>query len=131
MRPHSRLADYLQGVDAALGVLRGVYVESYQEELLTPRRANLRIRVRFAGGRLLEINEAVVVEGDTLCHLDYRYHCQDIDTALIFRYDSTPHFPELPGFPYHKHLPDDTTPAERPHIDQVLAEAASGLAQAR
>jgi hypothetical protein len=118
MRPHSRLADYLQGVEAALGVLRGVYVESYQEELLTPRRANLRIRVRFAGGRLLEINEAVVVEGDTLCHLDYRYHCQDIDTALIFRYDSTPHFPELPGFPYHKHLPDDTTPAQRPHIDQ-------------
>jgi len=50
---------------------------------------------------------------------------------LIFRYDSTPHFPELPGFPYHKHLPDDTTPAQRPHIDQVLAEAASGLAQAR
>ena len=79
MRPHSRLADYLQGVEAALGALRGVYVESYQEELLTPRRANLRIRVRFANGRLLEINEAVVVEGETLCHLDYRYHCQDPD----------------------------------------------------
>ena len=47
MRPHSRLADYLQGVEAALGALRGAYVESYQEELLTPRRANLRIRVRF------------------------------------------------------------------------------------
>jgi hypothetical protein len=59
MRPHSRLADYLQSVEAALGALRGIYVESYQEELLTPRRANLRIRVRFANGRLLEINEAV------------------------------------------------------------------------
>lgn len=124
MRPHSLLADYLQGVEAAVGTLRGIYVESYQEELLTPRRANLRIRVRFAEGRLLEINEAVVVEGDTLCHLDYRYHCQDIDTALIVRYDSTPHFPELPGFPYHKHLPDLTLPAERPRIAEVLAEAA-------
>jgi hypothetical protein len=45
MRPHSRLADYLQGVEAALGALRGAYVESYREELLIPRRANLRIRV--------------------------------------------------------------------------------------
>ncbi len=106
-------------------------MESYQEELLTPRRANLRIRVRFADGRLLEINEAVVVEGETLCHLDYRYHCQDADSALIFRYDSTPHFPQLPGFPYHKHLPDLTMPAQRPQIAEVLAEVASGLAQTR
>ena len=44
------------------------------------------------------------MEGETLCHVDYRYHCQDADAdaALIFRYDSTPHIRELPGFPYHK-----------------------------
>lgn len=28
------------------------------------------------------------------------------------------------GFPFHKHLPDDTLPAERPTIAIVLAEAA-------
>jgi hypothetical protein len=50
----------------------------------------------------------------------------EIDTALIFRDDGTPHFPELPGFPYRKHLPDETMPAQRPRIADVLAGAASG-----
>ena len=50
----------------------------------------------------------------------------EIDTVLIFRYDGTPHFPELAGFPYRKHLPDETKPAQRPHISEVPAGAASG-----
>jgi len=124
MRPHSALARYLAGVETALAGLRGAYVESYLEELLTPRRANLRIRVRFPSGRLLEINEALALEGERLCHFDYRYHCQDADHRLIFRYDSAPHFPKLAGFPEHKHLPDDTVPAVRPPIADVLVEAA-------
>lgn len=99
-------------------------ISVYVEELLTPARANLRIHLHLDDGRLLEINEALVVERDGLRHLDYRYHGQDRDNRLVFRYDSTPHFPDLPGFPFHKHLPDDTLPAERPTIAAVLAEAA-------
>ena len=116
MKPHSLLANYLRLAENALGGLRGAYVERYLEELITPLRANLRIRVRFDGGRLLEINEAVVVEGTVLQHLDYRYHCQDADNRLIFRYDSTPHFPDLPGFPRHKHLPGSVIGVPRPEI---------------
>lgn len=123
MRPHRQLWNYLQAVEAAVGLRRGAYVEIYLEELLTPRRANLRIRVRFDNGRLLEVNEAVVVDGDVLRHLDYRYHCQDADNRLVFRYDSTPHFPELSGFPWHKHLANETIPAQRPAIAEVLDEA--------
>jgi Family of unknown function (DUF6516) len=41
-----------------------------------------------------------------LPYIDYRYHFQDAQNNLIFRYDSTPHFPELHSFPHHKHLPD-------------------------
>jgi len=131
MRPHRRLADYLQGVEGALAALRGAYVESYLEELLTPARANLRIRIRFAHGRLLEINEALAMQSEVLCHLDYRYHCQGPDQRLIFRYDSTPHFPDLPGFPEHKHLPEATIPAPRPGIVEVLVEADAELPRAR
>ncbi|MTW22883.1 toxin TumE [Allochromatium palmeri] len=124
MPPLSVLARYLQEVEVALEQAQGVVIDAYVEELLTPARANLRIRLRFDNGRLLEINEALVVEQGALQHLDYRYHCQDRDNRLVFRYDSTPHFPDLPGFPFHKHLPDDTLPAERPTIAAVLAEAA-------
>ena len=48
MRLLESLADYLQGVESSVAVLCGADVESYVEELLTPGRANLRIRVRFA-----------------------------------------------------------------------------------
>ena len=57
--------------------------------------ANLRIRLRFESGHILEINEAVIVVEDRLVPLDYRYPCQDEHNHLLFRYDSTPHFPDL------------------------------------
>jgi hypothetical protein len=128
MKPHSLLAEYLKTVEAVLGALREAYVEHYLEELLTPVRANLRIRVRFENGRLLEINEAMVVDGNVLKHLDYRYHCQNAENQLVFRYDSAPHFPDLPTFPHHKHLPESILAAERPEVSRVLTEAGAGPA---
>ncbi len=50
-------------------------------------------------------------------------HFQDEKNSLIFRYDSTPHFPNLPNFPHHKHLPDKVISSQKPEIAQVLKEA--------
>jgi hypothetical protein len=127
MKPHDALAAYLGEVELLLGSLRAGYVESYLEELLTAYRANLRVRVRFENGRLLEINEALAVEDGLLQHLDYRYHCQDAESGFLFRYDSAPHFPDLPLHPCHKHLPDRTIGHPRPGIDEILAEALTGV----
>jgi hypothetical protein len=55
------LSDYLDRVEQAIQQCSNVYVERYEEEILTPKRANLRIRLRFNQTYLLEINEAVVV----------------------------------------------------------------------
>ena len=117
------LSDYLDRVEQTIQQCSNVDVERYEEELLTPTRANLRIRLRFNQTHLLEINEAIVVADNQLEFLDYRYHFQDRQNCLIFRYDSTPHFPNLPNFPYHKHLPNDVIPALKPTINQVLQEA--------
>lgn len=125
MTPREPLARYLESIETAIVALRSAYVEQYREEWLTPDRANLRIRIRFSSGRLLEINEAVVLEGSDLKHLDYRYHCQDQQNRLVFRYDSTPHFPDLATFPHHKHLPEAVVSSERPEIVDVLVEAAT------
>jgi hypothetical protein len=54
--------------------------------------------------------------------LDYRYHCQDGKNSLVFRYDNTPHFPDLVSFPHHKHLPRDVSACEKPGISDVLQE---------
>jgi len=121
--PHNLLLDYLNAVELAISSLTNVYVEHYVEEILTAKRANLRIRLRFMTGYLLEINEAVVVEADNLVSLDYRYHCQDAQNHLLFRYDNTPHFPALSSFPHHKHLPNDVIASVKPTIFQVIKES--------
>lgn len=126
---HETLTDYLRKIEQAVLRCRNVYVERYVEEILTPERVNLRIRLRFEAGHLPEINEAVVVEDGALVSLDYRHHCQDGRNQLIFRYDSTPHFPDLPGFPHHKHLSDMVIGSSRPDIPSVVEEAERARSQ--
>jgi hypothetical protein len=117
------LSDYLNQVEQAIVQCENAYVERYQEEILTSQRANLRIRLRFKQTHLLEINEAIVITDNYLEFLDYRYHFQDEKNNLVFRYDSTPHFPNLSTFPHHKHLPNDVISCHKPEITQVLKEA--------
>ena len=119
----AELATYLEKVERAVLGCRSAYVERYVEEVITPERVNLRIRLRFEQGHLPEINEAAIVDEDTLVLLDYRYHCQDGKNSLIFRYDSTPHFPDLSSFPHHKHLPGEVIDSDRPNLPAVVEEA--------
>lgn len=119
---HDALKAYLDSVERAVQGCAGVYVERYTEEILTPERVNLRLRLRFHQGYLLELHEAVIIVDHRVMHLDYRYHCQDTNGRMLFRYDATPHFPRLALFPYHKHLPDKVVAAERPEIATVLQE---------
>jgi hypothetical protein len=119
------LAKYLDGVEDAVGKLEGVYVERYEEEILTANRINLRIRIRFQTGHILELNEAIVGEKNQLIHLGYRYHFQDGMNILVFRYDNTPHFPRLETYPHHKHVLDEVIPVDQPSIIEVIEEAKS------
>jgi len=120
------LAVYLQEIEAAIRGIADAHVEQYQEEVLGADRINLRIRVRFATGELLELNEAVVAEEGALRHMGYRYHYQDSADQLVFRYDDTPHFPAIGTFPHHKHTPDAVIAATRPSIIEVIAETTCG-----
>jgi hypothetical protein len=60
------MTKYLGDVEAAIRKLKDVYVEYYEEEIMTANRVSLRIRVRFANGHLLELNEAIIGEEGTL-----------------------------------------------------------------
>jgi len=127
---HDLLGQYLETVEGAIKELENAHVERYEEEILVDRRANLRIRVRFSGGHLLELNEAVLVVGrdkEELSNLGYRYHFQDELQSVIFRYDNTPHFPDLDNFPHHKHVGDTVVGCQRPSISDVVKEVKSFL----
>lgn len=122
MLPLKILTDYLNEIEKVITDFKNVYVEHYREEFLSPQRANIKIRLRFEQKYLLEINEAIIVAENKIKTLDYRYHFQDQHNWLIFRYDSTPHFPNLPTFPHHKHLPNDVISSQKPKIIEVLEE---------
>lgn len=123
MRLHELLETYLSKVEETVITLPA-YVEHYTEEILTADRANLAFRLRFYHGGLLEVSEAIVVDAGVLQTLGYRYHCQNASNGLLFRYDDTPHFPDLPTFPHHKHLPDTVIAHGKPSLLAVLQEAA-------
>lgn len=120
---HELLSKYLQNVEVAVQELANIYVERYEEEILTPSRINLRIRIRFSSGHLLELNEAVIVETNHIRHLNYRYHFQNEQNSLVFRYDNAPHFRNLSNLPHHKHLDNDIIPCQQPSVLQVIEEA--------
>jgi hypothetical protein len=119
---HDLLYHYFEEIEAEIKKLEDVYVERYEEEILSSNRINLRIRVRFKTGDLFELNEAVIVEADQLERLNYRYHFQDRQNNLIFRYDNTPHFPDLENFPHHKHLSDNIISSQEPSVLEVIEE---------
>jgi predicted RNase H-like HicB family nuclease len=57
--PVDPIIKYLGIVESAFSKLESGYIERYEEEILTPEHVNLRIRVRFPKGYILEWNEAV------------------------------------------------------------------------
>jgi hypothetical protein len=78
------LAQYLETAEEAIKGLRDAHVERYEEEIFVDRRVNLRIRVRFSGGHLLELNEAVLVVGEESDELS------NLGIAIIFKTNCNP-----------------------------------------
>lgn len=119
--------DYFDQVDQLLEVYPNVYVENYNATILSSERANFKLRLRFYFKYLLSISEALVVVDDQIMVIDYRYHFQDGQNNLIFRYDNTPHFPNLSSFPHHKHLVDRVIACGQPNIAMVIQDAIAFL----
>jgi hypothetical protein len=128
---HDSLTRYLQRVENAVKNIEGAHVERYEEELLSEDRINLRIRIRFKSGDLLEINEAVISEHGEINHLNYRYHFQDKKNKLIFRYDNAPHVPNVDSFPHHKHLQKEVIPSKQADLVEVIEEVKDKLKKSR
>ena len=64
----------------------------------------LRARLALADGSRLGFSEYMQhssAEESTV--ITYSYHWVDANNQLITRWDNTPHFPDLPGFPDHRH----------------------------
>jgi hypothetical protein len=61
-----------------------------------------------------------------MLHEAQKNHLDTVEQA-IFRYDCTPHFPDIPSFPHHKHTSDAVLAAERPDIISIIMEVINHL----
>ena len=77
----------------------------------------------FLDGSELHFREFVNIQRHVERYM-YVYHYQRADGTLIFRYDNTRHFPDLPNFPHHKHEEDETSvvPTTEPDLQTILKE---------
>ena len=87
----------------------------------------LRARLALTDGSQLEFSEYMQWASDgAIAVITYSYHWADASDELIARWDNTPHFPDLPGFPDHMHdgATGAVTPGQPMSIFTVLDEIA-------
>jgi hypothetical protein len=88
---------------------------------------HLRARLELADGSQLEFSEYVQrFPTGEIAVITYSYHWADANNHLIRRWDNTPHFPDLPGFPDHIHdgATGQVTTGQPMSISAVLDEIA-------
>lgn len=83
----------------------------------------IRASLYFVDGTVLHFREFVNVQHNIERYM-YVYQYQKADGTLVFRYDNTPHFPDVSSFPHHKHLGSEVNVmmAIPPDLKSVLAE---------
>ena len=93
------LSQYLGDVATDVRELEDAKVERYEEEILAANRVNLRIRIRFLSGYLLELNEAAIVEAGHIRHLAIAIIFRIVKTILSFDTTIPRIFQKLTAFP--------------------------------
>jgi hypothetical protein len=91
---------------------------------------HLRARLELADGSQIEFSEYMQRSvADAIAVITYSYHWADADNQLIKRWDNTPHFPNLPGFPDHMHdgVTGQVTTGQPMSISAVLDEIAKQI----
>jgi hypothetical protein len=84
----------------------------------------LKGHVTIIDSSTLEIALFATESGGTLSLDKYRLHYMNSAGQMLFRYDNSPHHPEIDSHPHphHKHTPDKIGPSNIPSINDVLKE---------
>ena len=119
------LSRYLDRLYAMIHSRHEIVVEEFEfldQSAAAGRTSEIFMRLRFWDGSLLQVEEALVVRAFAIVKVRYNYHYQRADGTQVFRYDNAPHYPDLAGFPAHKHEGDQVLSAPAPDLSQVLRE---------
>ena len=116
------LYHYLVRLETILHSRQDIDVELLQIDVVTIG-VKFSSEIRFYDGSRLSIVEQLEPAGKRDHNrVAYKFHYQDKDGNLIFRYDNAPHYPHLSTFPAHKHIGNTVVEAEPPDLNDVLTE---------
>jgi hypothetical protein len=93
---------YLQSLLNIIANSRIVRASDIHLDRRTSHIGLIRGDLFFADGSRLHFRELVNAQ-EGVQRLMYSYHYQEEGGSLQFRYDDTPHHPELSSFPHHRH----------------------------
>lgn len=127
-----RLAAYIDLIRNFINSRKDLQVERFTvQQFEEERSAFIEGRLRFWDGSLLRFSEELIERRVIVTRQEYVYHYQSADNYLIFRYDNSPHYPNIVTFPDHKHISISGTeriePASAPGFIEVLYEIDSLL----
>ena len=73
------------------------------------------------GDKTLDLLEVIIITDQQLSKKKYKYHFQNSEGSLMFRYDNAPHHKEIETFPHHKHMPEKVFACNEPDLLQILS----------
>lgn len=133
-----QLARYVERLVDMVQSRRELTIENLRVRTVQPNlSANILGRLRFWDGSLFEFVETVEQRGALVDKTEYAYHYQNAGNNLVFRYDNSPHHPEISTHPHHKHVGIQAGQNERleaahtPHLGDVLREIERYLQEPR
>jgi hypothetical protein len=103
------LQQYINEVKAKLN--DSLFISSVEivDERLLLNRGYFRARLTLRNGDFIEIAESFTIQDKNCVTLDYRYQWMDeTKQKLRKRWDSVRHFPDLPNFPHHVHIAEES-----------------------
>jgi hypothetical protein len=115
--------DYLTAIK--LKLLMSAVVKSFTivKEIAIPSQGYFRARLTLRNNDFLEIVEFFVVK-DRICMTEtYRYQWMDeTKQQLRKRWDNVEHFPDLPNFPHHVHIIEESNvyPSQSRSILEII-----------
>jgi hypothetical protein len=99
-----------------------IEVEQLSFNIFSNQRGIIKGRLKFHDQSLLDFGEVVNSQNRQIIKLRYAYHYQNELGELIFRYDNSPHYPNIPTYPHHKHIGSAVVPTPAPDLSRILRE---------
>jgi len=112
------ITDYFRDIETKLAGSEVIVERSIDYKEFSDDEGMARGKLLFINGYLLQFMEYICLGK---ARPKYRFHLQDKDGELIFRYDNAPHY-EIRTFPHHKHTPEGVEPSREMGLIEVLGQ---------